>query len=137
VGHGVGSFSFDVARKALRGGLVPGTISSDLHYYNVNGPVFDLATTMSKFLHLGLSLEEVLARTTATPAGLLGLSTHLGTIQEGKLADLAVFRLATGDFELEDSMGERVHAAAKLEPVAVVKAGRVYRSQLRLQGRRG
>lgn len=137
VGHGVGSFSFDVARKALRGGLVPGTISSDLHYYNVNGPVFDLATTMSKFLHLGLTLDEVLARTTTTPAGLLGLSTHLGTIQEGKLADLAVFRLATGDFELEDSMGEREHAAARLEPVAVVKAGRVYRSQLRLQGRRG
>jgi len=137
VGHGVGSFSFDVARKALRGGLVPGTISSDLHYYNVNGPVFDLATTMSKFLHLGLTLDEVLARTTRTPADLLGLSTHLGAVREGMLADLAVFRLASGDFEFEDSMGERVHGRAKLEPVAVVKGGRIYRSQLRLRRRAG
>jgi len=137
VGHGVGSFSFDVARKALRGGLVPGTISSDLHYYNVNGPVFDLATTMSKFLHLGLTLDEVLARTTRTPADLLGLSTHLGAVREGMLADLAVFRLASGDFEFEDSMGERVHGRAKLEPVAVVKGGRIYRSHLRLRRRAG
>jgi dihydroorotase len=137
VGHGVGSFSFDVARKALRGGLVPGTISSDLHYYNVNGPVFDLATTMSKFLHLGLTLDEVLARTTTMPAALLGLSTHLGTIQEGKLADLAVFRLASGDFEFEDSMGEKVRGSQRLEPVAVIKAGRLSRSRLRLHRRRG
>ena len=137
VGHGVGSFSFDVARKALRGGLVPGTISSDLHYYNVNGPVFDLATTMSKFLHLGLSVDEVLAKTTRTPADLLGLSTHLGAVREGMLADLAVFRLVSGDFEFEDSMGERVHGRARLEPVAVVKGGRIYRSQLRLRRRAG
>jgi dihydroorotase len=137
VGHGVGSFSFDVARKALRGGLVPGTISSDLHYYNVNGPVFDLATTMSKFLHLGLSLDEVLARTTTTPASLLGLSTHLGAVREGLLADLAVFRLALGDFEFEDSMGEKVRGTQRLEPVAVIKGGRLSRSRLRLQRRRG
>jgi dihydroorotase len=133
VGHGVGSFSFDVARKALRGGLVPGTISSDLHHYNVNGPVFDLATTMSKFLHLGLSLDEVLAKTTRTPADLLGLSTHLGAVREGMLADLAVFRLASGDFEFEDSMGERVPGRARLEPVAVVKGGRLFHSRLRLR----
>jgi len=137
VGHGVGSFSFDVARKALRGGLVPGTISSDLHYYNVNGPVFDLATTMSKFLHLGLTLDEVLAKTTTTPAGLLGLSTHLGAIREGMLADLAVFRLASGDFEFEDSMGEKVRGTQRLEPVAVIKGGRLSRNRLRLQRRRG
>jgi dihydroorotase len=137
VGHGVGSFSFDVARKALRGGLVPGTISSDLHHYNVNGPVFDLATTMSKFLHLGLTLDEVLAKTTRTPADLLGVSTHLGAVREGMLADLAVFRLASGDFEFEDSMGERVHGRARLEPVAVVKGGRLFHNRLRLRRRAG
>ncbi len=137
VGHGVGRFSFDVARKALRGGLVPGTISSDLHHYNVNGPVFDLATTMSKFLHLGLPLDEVLAKTTRTPADLLGVSTHLGAVREGMLADLAVFRLASGDFEFEDSMGERVHGKARLEPVAVIKGGRLYHSRLRLRRRAG
>ena len=59
MGHGAGSFSFEVCERALEQGVVPGTISTDLHQYNVHGPVFDLATTLSKFLHLGLTLEEV------------------------------------------------------------------------------
>jgi dihydroorotase len=133
VGHGVGSFSFDVARKALAQGLVPATISSDLHYYNVNGPVFDLATTMSKFLLLGLPLHETLAKTTSVPAGLLGLADRLGFVREGFLADLAIFKLAEGNFEFEDSMKERVLGRQKLEPVAVIRHGRIYRSNLRVQ----
>jgi dihydroorotase len=137
VGHGVGSFSFDVARKALKAGFAPGTVSSDLHHYNVNGPVFDLATTMSKFLLLGLSLPEVLAKTTTIPADLLGLSSHLGSLQVGRLADLAVFKIRTGDFEFEDAMGEKVHGTQRLEPMVVIRNGRVYRSQLRLQRRQG
>jgi len=133
VGHGVGSFSFDVARKALAQGIVPATISSDLHYYNVNGPVFDLATTMSKFLLLGLPLHEALAKTTSVPAGLLGLADRLGAVREGFLADLAVFKLAEGEFEFEDSMKEKVLGRQRLEPVAVIRRGRIYRSRLRLQ----
>ncbi len=133
VGHGVGSFSFDVARKALAQGLRPATISSDLHHYNVNGPVFDLATTMSKFLALGRPLEEVVAKTTSVPAGLLGLADRLGFVREGFLADLAVFKLAQGAFEFEDSMKEKVLGRQKLEPVAVIRRGRIYRSQLRLK----
>lgn len=133
VGHGVGSFSFDVARKALAQGLVPATISSDLHHYNVNGPVFDLATTMSKFLLLGRPLEEIVAKTTSVPAGLLGLADRLGSVREGFLADLAVFKLTEGEFEFEDSMKEKVLGRQRLEPVAVIRRGRIYRSQLRLQ----
>jgi dihydroorotase len=133
VGHGVGSFSFEVARKALAQGLVPATISSDLHFYNVNGPVFDLATTMSKFLLLGLPMEDVLAKTTSVPAGLLGLQDRLGSLREGFLADVAVFKLAEGNFEFEDSMKQKVAGRIKLEPVAVIRRGRVYRSHIRLQ----
>jgi dihydroorotase len=132
VGHGVGSFSFEVARRALAARLAPGTISSDLHFYNVNGPVFDLATTMSKFLLLGLPLDEVLAKTTSVPARLLGLSDRLGSLREGFLADIAVFRLSRGDFEFEDSMHEKVSGDQRLDPVAVIRKGRVYRSQLHL-----
>ncbi len=55
VGHGAGSFAFEVAERAIKQGLLPGTISSDLHQFNIHGPVFDLATTLSKFLHLGLT----------------------------------------------------------------------------------
>lgn len=137
VGHGVGSFSFEVARRALKAGLTPGTISSDLHFYNVNGPVFDLATTMSKFLYLGLSLEEVLAKTTSTPATLLGLSDRLGSLKEGFLADIAVFKMNRGDFEFEDSVKEKVRGDQWLEPAAVIRGGRVFRSRLRLQRRYG
>ena len=72
VGHGAGSFSFDTAEKAMAQDLIPGTISSDLHQFNVNGPVFDLATTLSKFMHLGLSLEQVIERCTTNPARLFG-----------------------------------------------------------------
>jgi dihydroorotase len=133
VGHGVGSFSFDVARKALAQGLTPATISSDLHYYNVNGPVFDLATTMSKFILLGRPLEEIVAKTTSVPARLLGLADRLGSVREGFLADLAVFRLAEGEFGFEDSMKEKVLGRQRLEPVAVIRRGRIYRSRLRLQ----
>jgi dihydroorotase len=72
VGHGAGSFSFDTAEKALKQGVTPGTISSDVHQFNVNGPVFDLATTLSKFLHLGLTLDEVIQRASTNPANLFG-----------------------------------------------------------------
>jgi len=137
VGHGVGSFSFAVARSALAQGLAPATISSDLHHYNVNGPVFDLATTMSKFLLLGLPLHDVLAKATSVPAGLLGLADRLGSLREGCLADIAIFRLAEGEFEFEDSMKQRVIGRQKLEPAAVIRRGRIYRSDLRVQRRIG
>ena len=137
VGHGVGSFSFEVARRALKAGLSPGTISSDLHFYNVNGPVFDLATTMSKFLLLGLPLSEVLAKATTTPAALLGLSDRVGSLREGFLADVAVFKVSQGDFEFEDSLKQKVHGDQRLEPLAVIRGGRVYRSQLRLERKYG
>ena len=67
VGHGAGSFNFQVARTALAQGLLPGTISSDIHAWSVAGPAYDLATTASKFLHLGVPLVEVLRRVTTTP----------------------------------------------------------------------
>jgi dihydroorotase len=137
VGHGVGSFSFAVARSALAQGLTPATISSDLHHYNVNGPVFDLATTMSKFLLLGMPMHDVLAKATSVPAGLLGLADRLGSLREGFLADIAIFRLAEGEFEFEDSMKQRVIGRQKLEPVAVIRRGRIYRSELRLQRQYG
>lgn len=130
VGHGAGSFSFDVAEKALAQGLVPGTISSDLHSYNVFGPVFDLGTTMSKFLYLGLSLDEVLARTTSTPASLLGLSDRIGTLRKGALADIAVFNLEEGRFKFEDAMGKTRYGGKRLNPVCVVKEGRPFVSLL-------
>jgi dihydroorotase len=126
VGHGAGSFSFDVCEKALAQGVVPGTISSDLHEYNVRGPVFDLATTLSKFMHLGLTLEQVIQRATTNPAGVFAFPLKLGTLSEGSEADLAVFSLLEGNFLFTDSLKQTRVGHQRLVPAATVKAGRIY-----------
>ena len=123
VGHGVGSFTFAVARQALAQSLVPGTISSDLHIYNVHGPVFDLATTMSKFLALGLSLDEVVRMTTEAPARAIGAAGRLGTVRPGAAADLTMLRLESGSFPFEDTRGETMTGGERLVPVRVVRNG--------------
>lgn len=128
VGHGAGSFSFDVAEKALQQDVLPGTISSDVHHFNVHGPVFDLATTLSKFLHLGLTLEQVIERAATNPANTFGFPKGLGTLAEGAEADVAVWQLAEGDFRFVDAHGKKRTGNRKLIPVATVKAGRVYGS---------
>jgi dihydroorotase len=126
VGHGAGSFSFAVAEQAIRQDLLPGTISSDLHQFNIHGPVFDLATTLSKFLHLGLSLEQVIARVTTHPANTFGFTAGLGTLREGAEADVAVFSLQEGDFSFSDSLGQKRIGHRKITPMATVKSGRLY-----------
>jgi dihydroorotase len=127
VGHGRGSFSWQVAERAMRQGVQPQTISSDLHAYNVNGPAFDLATTVSKFLHLGLPLEEALRKVTATPAGTLGMADRIGTLRVGAWGDAVAFELQEGRFGLEDSHGEVRIGRHRLVPRTVVRGGRVYR----------
>jgi dihydroorotase len=123
VGHGVGSFTFAVARAALAQDLTPGTISSDLHVYNVRGPVFDLVTTMSKFLALGVRLDEVVRLTTQAPARVLGAADHIGTLAPGAAADVTLLRLESGAFELVDTRGESIMAGERLVPVHVVRNG--------------
>ena len=128
IGHGAGSFSFDTAEKAMRQELLPGTISSDVHQFNVNGPVFDLATTLSKFLHLGMTLEQVIERSTSNAAQAFGFPKGLGTLREGAEADVAVFDLREGRFEFVDSVREKRTGNRKLVPVATVKTGKIYGS---------
>ncbi len=127
VGHGAGSFSWDVAERALRQGVQPQTISSDLHAYNVNGPVYDLATTVSKFLCLGVSLDEALRRVTATPAEAIRMAGEIGTLQVGAWGDAVVFDLEEGRFEFGDSHGQVRLGQRRLVPRQVVRAGKVYR----------
>jgi dihydroorotase len=126
IGHGAGSFSWDVAERALRQGVQPQTISSDLHVYNVNGPVYDLATTVSKFLHLGLTLDDALRKVTAVPAAVIGMAREIGTLRPGAWGDAVVFDLQEGQFELVDSHGEVRVGTRRLVPALVVRAGKVY-----------
>ncbi|HLW59537.1 MAG TPA: amidohydrolase/deacetylase family metallohydrolase [bacterium] len=126
VGHGEGSFSWEVAEQALREGVLPQTISSDLHRYNVDGPVYDLATTLSKFLHLGLSLEEALRRVTAVPAGVIRMADRIGTLRVGAWGDAVVCDLQEGRFDLIDSHGRHRLGRRRLVPTTVVRAGKRY-----------
>lgn len=128
IGHGAGSFSFRTAEQALKQELLPGTISSDVHQFNFNGPVFDLATTLSKFLHLGMTLEQVIERAATNPAHTFGFPEGLGTLREGAEADVAVFALEEGKFEFRDALGDLRVGSRKLSPVATVKGGKIYGS---------
>lgn len=133
VGHGRGSFSFNVAEKALAQGVSPQTISSDLHHYNVFGPVYNLATTVSKFLYLGLSLNEALSKVTLTPAKLLGIDEELGNLRKGSIADVSIFKLKKGNFSFLDTVGKTVVGNRLLKPAAVVKGGKVYSGRLKVE----
>jgi dihydroorotase len=126
VGHGAGSFSWEVVESAIDQGIQPTTISSDLHIYNVNGPVFDLATTASKFLHLGMSLEDTIAKVTKVPADVIKMPGQIGTLAPGAWGDAVVFRLESGEFPLVDSLGVQRTGRQRLVPVTTVKAGAVY-----------
>lgn len=123
VGHGMGSFAFAVARRALAQGFAPDVISSDLHTYSLPGPAHNLPTTLAKFLHLGLSLPDVVARATAAPARLLGLAGRIGTLAEGAEGDVTLLRLEEGQFPLTDTVGVTEMGRWALRVAGVIKGG--------------
>lgn len=126
IGHGRGNLDFDVAERALGQGIRLAAISSDVHRGNALGPVFGLPTTLTKFLHMGMSLAEVIRCATSTPAGIFDFGDELGTLREGAVADLSVFQIVEGDYELVDSGGKRRTASRRLVPYAAMRAGRPY-----------
>ncbi|MCS7255664.1 MAG: amidohydrolase/deacetylase family metallohydrolase [Thermomicrobium sp.] len=124
IGHGTGSFSFAVAEALLAEGIVPDTISSDIHQLAVQGPMFDLPTTLSKFLALGLSLPDVIERATVRPAQLIG-RPELGSLAEGTPADIALFRLVEGDVVFYDVMMEERRGSQLLVNTLTMVSGRI------------
>jgi dihydroorotase len=125
VGHGFGSFDWDVCEKALVQEFGPTTISSDLHVYNLHGPVYDLVTTVSKFLLLGMSLEDALAKVTAAPACVVGMRGRIGTLAPGAEGDAVVLDLQEGNFDFQDWRRVSRNGTLRLVPVTIVKAGSV------------
>jgi len=125
--HGRSHFSFPMIEKALDQGFLPDTISTDLTFTSATqGPVFDLPTTMSKLLHFGLPLDEVVIRGTATPAKILGYEGTVGTLKPGANADIGVFELRDGNFPLRDSDGNTINAKRRLIAQLTIKDGRVW-----------
>jgi dihydroorotase len=125
IGHGIGSFAYRVARNAVAQGFAPDTISSDLHAHNAGGPVFDQPTTLSKLLHVGMDLDDVITATTCTPASAIRKTASIGAIAAGREADLSVLELRTGHWSLPDAAGRTEVVERLLVPRAVVRAGRV------------
>jgi len=123
VGHGEGSFSFRVCELALDQGLTPRTISTDLHKYNVDGPVWSLLDVMSKFLLLGLPLRDIVERVTVAPARVIGRLGEVGTLAVGAHGDAAVLELRQGGVDLIDSYGDVRRADVTFACHAVVRAG--------------
>jgi dihydroorotase len=104
---------------------MPTTISSDLHRLNVAGPVYDLATTVGKFLALGLQLEDAIGRVTSAPAAAIGMDGIVGTLAEGACGDAVIFDVRGGRFELHDADGDTRTGTERLVPMAVVRAGAI------------
>lgn len=125
--HGRNHFSFRVLEKALDQGFLPDTISTDLTLRTATeGPVWDMPTTMTKFLHFGMPLEEVVRRSTAAPARIMGCAGSVGTLRPGANADVSVFELRDGHFDLRDAEGVVVRAKRRLLPTLTLKDGRIF-----------
>jgi dihydroorotase len=114
VGHGNGSFNFEAARKALADGFVADAISTDIYNLNIKGPVFDMPTTMSKMMYLGMSFDDVLSRTTIAPARIVNRVDGLGTLAVGSPADIALLKIEDGEFPLTDSQKNTVTAKQRV-----------------------
>lgn len=126
LGHGTDSFSFETAKIAFQNGIKVNTISSDIYFKNrINGPVYDLATTMNKMLYIGYSLAEVIRCVTVNASKALHLD-HLGSIEVGKTADFTVFHICPQDIELTDSLHQKVPMCHYLKPDYTIVKNHLY-----------
>src|SRR5262247_3973354 len=127
VGHGGGSFDYTICEPAMQQGAVPDTISSDIHAVSINTPGYPtLPNVMSKFLNLGMSLEDVVAKATMEPAKIIGRVPGLGTLKVGAPADVAIFDLVDGPVEFVDTRNNKRSGSKKLVPSLTVKGGRPF-----------
>lgn len=124
VGHGGGSFSWQVATEAIKEGFHPDSISTDLHITSMNTGMKDMLNVMDKFLVLGLPLDEVIADSTWHPAREIH-KDELGNLSVGSPADVAVLRLQRGKYGFTDMYGAKVDGSEKLICEMTVKGGKV------------
>jgi dihydroorotase len=124
VGHGGGSFLWRLAVPMMKAGFIPDIISTDLHIGSMNGGMRDMLNVMSKFLVLGMPLDEVILRSTWNPARAIQ-HEELGHLAVGALADVAVLRVEKGDFGFTDTRNTRLRGTQKLAAELTIKGGRV------------
>jgi dihydroorotase len=126
VGDGGPHLDLDVAEKCLQQNFLPDTISTDLGGLSFNGPVFDLVTELSKFLLLGLSLDQVIERVTVRPTRMFNFGVELGSLRPGTAADITILEVREGSFLFADSTGRKRTGRQKLQSAATIRAGKLY-----------
>jgi dihydroorotase len=124
VGHGGAAFEFRQAVPAVRQGFPPDSISTDVHSGSINAGMKDQLNVMSKFLNMGMSLYDVVYRSTWNPARMIHRE-QLGHLSVGVIADIAVLRLENGRFAFVDSWGARMDGAQRLVNELTIASGRV------------
>jgi dihydroorotase len=123
LGHGAGSFLWPVATKAMAQGFYPDTISTDLHSSSIMTSESDMANCISKMLNLGMPLTDAILRSTMAPAKVIGRFPELGTLSEGAVADIGVFRLRDGVFAMKDAWRHKNLGTQKFECLLTVLNG--------------
>lgn len=118
---------WETAEKAAERGWFPDTISTDIHRAHAapNGAVIDLPTTMSKFLHLGLTVNQAIEKVTANPVRILKFPEKIGNLEPSAVADVTVIEIQNGSFDLLDSTRQKRTARQRIVPVATVRAGKL------------
>ena len=124
MGDGGASFLLSQGQPAIKQGFHPNSISTDLHTSSMNSAMKDMANVMSKFMAMGLSLEQVVEIATWNAAKGIGHS-ELGNLKEGNPADIVLFRLREGVFGFMDSAGNSISGSRKLEIEMTVRQGKV------------
>jgi dihydroorotase len=124
VGHGGGSFAWRIAVPAIRQKFYPDSISTDLHIGSMNSGMKDMLNVMDKFLAMGLTLDDVVLRSTWNPACEIK-HEELGNLSVGSPADVAVLRLETGVFGFTDMYGARLKGSQRLECELTLRDGKV------------
>jgi dihydroorotase len=124
VGHGGGSFLWRIAVPAMKEGFIPDSISTDLHIGSMNAGMKDMLNVMDKFLAMGMSIDEVIARSTWNPAREIK-HEDLGHLSVGAGADVAVLRIERGQFGLVDMYGARMDSNQRLVCELTIRDGRI------------
>ena len=123
IGHGGGSFGFGTTKKMLAAGFLPDVISSDVHVISIEGPAYDLLTTMSKFLCLGVDLPTVIKLATSNAAAAIK-RPDLGTLNVGSVGEATIIDIKAGQFDYADSIGEHMVGDKRMLSAGVVLAGK-------------
>ncbi|MDH4295947.1 MAG: amidohydrolase/deacetylase family metallohydrolase [Cyclobacteriaceae bacterium] len=124
VGHGGGAFSWRQAVPAMQQGFKPDVISTDLHTQSMNGGMKDLCNVLSKFINMGMSLQDAILRSTWSPASVIR-RPDLGSLSVGSDADIAVLNLRKGDFGFMDIRGTKLKGTQKLEAELTLREGKI------------